>query len=106
MDENIALTETTYYILLALYNPAHGYGIMRQVEELSNGRVHLAAGTLYGALNTLCEKEWIIQLPYEEGSRKKEYQLTDYGLEILMKEIERLKELVHNGEMVLRGIRE
>ena len=57
--EAMALTESTYYILLALYHPQHGYGIMQQTEQLSGGRVHLAAGTLYGALNSLCEKGWI-----------------------------------------------
>ena len=57
--ENLALTESTYYILLSLYHPQHGYGIMQQTEQLSGGRVHLAAGTLYGALTSLCEKGWI-----------------------------------------------
>ncbi|MBQ1446426.1 MAG: helix-turn-helix transcriptional regulator, partial [Solobacterium sp.] len=52
MYENIALTETTFYILLALYRPNHGYGIMLKAEEMSHGRVRLAAGTLYGALNS------------------------------------------------------
>ena len=52
--EAMALTESTYYILLSLYHPQHGYGIMQQTEQLSGGRVHLAAGTLYGALNPLC----------------------------------------------------
>ena len=51
--ENLALTESTYYILLSLYHPQHGYGIMQQTEQLSGGRVHLAAGTLYGALTSL-----------------------------------------------------
>ena len=59
MNENMALTESTYYILLALAQPRHGYGIMQQTEQLSGGRVRLAAGTLYGALNALCEKGWI-----------------------------------------------
>ena len=54
--EAMALTESTYYILLSLYHPQHGYGIMQQTEQLSGGRVHLAAGTLYGALNSLCAK--------------------------------------------------
>lgn len=101
MNENLALTETTYYILLALYEPGHGYGIMQQVEEMSGGRIRLAAGTLYGALNTMCEKGWIVNLPVEEGSRKKEYKLTEKGLGILQKEIERLRELVRNGDAVL-----
>ena len=101
MKENLALTETTYYILLALYQPRHGYGIMQQVEELSKGRIRLAAGTLYGALNTMCDKGWIVNLPVEEGSRKKEYKLTEKGLGILQKELARLRELVLNGEAIL-----
>ena len=102
MNENLALTETTYYILLALYEPRHGYGIMQQVEEMSKGRIRLAAGTLYGALNTMCDKGWIVNLPVEEGSRKKEYKLTEKGLGILQKEVERLRELVLNGEAILK----
>lgn len=101
--ENIALTEATYYILLALYDPQHGYGIMQEVEELSRGRVKLAAGTLYGALNSLVEKGWIVQLPVEDGSRKKNYQITETGLKILNNEIERLRELVENGDMIMGG---
>ncbi len=103
MNESIALTESSYYILLSLYTPQHGYGIMQRTEELSAGRVRLAAGTLYGALNTMCEKEWIIQLPVEDGSRKKEYRLTEIGRKILLNEIERLRELVNNGDKVMGG---
>lgn len=100
--EAMALTESTYYILLALYHPQHGYGIMQQTEQLSGGRVHLAAGTLYGALNSLCEKGWIRQLPVECGSRKKEYQLTEEGLAVLKHELARLQQLVANGESILK----
>ena len=103
MNNDFALTESTYYILLSLYEPQHGYGIMQRTEELSGGRVRLAAGTLYGALNSLCEKEWIIQLPVEDGSRKKEYCLTSEGLLALKNELDRLKELVRNGEEILGG---
>jgi len=60
---NPALTEAVYYILLSLLEPRHGYGIMQNAEQLSGGRVRLAAGTLYGALNTLLEKGWIAALP-------------------------------------------
>lgn len=49
-DKNLPLTETTYYVLLALLEPAHGYLIMQKVEELSNQQVKIAAGTLYGAV--------------------------------------------------------
>lgn len=103
MNDMPALTEATYYILLTLYKPQHGYGIMQQVEELSGGRIRLAPGTLYGALTTMCDKEWIILLPIEEGSRKKEYKITRLGLSILKNEIERLRELVRNGDMILGG---
>ena len=103
MPGTFALTEATYYILLSLYQPRHGYGIMQQVEELSNGRVKLAAGTLYGALNSMVDKKWIIQLPVIDGSRKKNYQITPEGLIVLKNEIERLRELVRNGDEVLGG---
>jgi len=96
------LTESTYYILLSLYHPQHGYGIMQQAEQLSCGRVRLAAGTLYGALTSLCEKGWIKQLPIEHGSRRKEYQLTEEGLRILKHELSRLEQLVANGQSILR----
>ena len=100
---NPALTEAVYYILLSLTEPLHGYGIMQNVEQLSNGRVRLAAGTLYGAINTLLEKGWITALPGEQDSRKKEYQITPNGKGALDAELSRLRELVKNGETVLGG---
>lgn len=54
-----ALTEVTFYILLALYTPRHGYAVMQFIEEKTGGRLVLGAGTLYGALNTLADKGWI-----------------------------------------------
>ena len=91
MAEGFALTEATYYILLSLVRPRHGYGIMQLTEELSGGRVH--------ALST---KGWIIQLPSDEDSRRKEYRLTEKGLQVLRVEVERLRELADNGERILR----
>ena len=102
MNNIVPLTESTYYILLSLYTPQHGYGIMQQTEELSGGRIRLAAGTLYGALTALCEKGWIVQLPLDEESRRKEYKLTDKGLQILKNELNRLRQLVLNGEEILK----
>ncbi len=103
MNNDLALTESTYYILLSLCSPQHGYGIMQQTEELSHGRVRLAPGTLYGALTSMTDKGWIVQLPVEDGSRRKEYRLTESGRSVLKKEIARLKELVRNGETILGG---
>lgn len=101
MNENPVLTESTYYILLSLYTPQHGYGIMQRAEALSEGRVRLAAGTLYGALASLCDKGWIETLPVVD-SRKKEYRLTAKGLAVLKNELNRLRQLVANGETVLK----
>lgn len=100
---NFALTEAVYYILLSLMQPMHGYGIMQNVEVLSKGRVRLAAGTLYGAINTLLEKGWITALPGIKDSRKKEYQITNLGKEAVEAEIIRLQELLNNGRQIMGG---
>ena len=94
------LTETIFYVLLALGAPLHGYGIMQQVSELTAGRVALGAGTLYGALTNLTEKGWIRPLPGAAEERKKEYVITDAGRSIVAGELERLEELLLNGRRV------
>ena len=79
-----ALTEVTFFILLSLYTPKHGYAVMQFIEEKTDGRLSLGAGTLYGALNSLQDKKWIEpcgdcewkkkRIPYYvawEGSRRK-----------------------------------
>lgn len=101
---NVALTEAVYYILLSLLTPRHGYGIMQNAELLSAGRVKLAAGTLYGAINSLLEKGWIMALPGEKDSRKKEYVITEDGKVVLKAEIQRLKELVENGTRMMEEV--
>ena len=101
MNDNLVLTESTYYILLSLYTPQHGYGIMQQADALSGGRVRLAACTLYGALSSLCDKGWFEPMPMVV-SRKKEYKLTGKGLFVLKNELNRLRQLVANGETVLK----
>lgn len=99
----VVLTEAVYYILLSLDEPLHGYGIMQNVEQLSGGRVRLAAGTLYGALNTLLDKGWIEALPETESSRKKEYRIMEAGRQTVLAEIGRLRELLQNGENITKG---
>lgn len=95
-----ALTEAVFYILLSLYESRHGYGIMQYIEKISNSRVILGAGTLYGAINTLLSKKWII---LEKSTlRKKEYIITDLGKRIVNYEIIRLKELISNGDDVIK----
>lgn len=97
------ITESTYYILISLLKPNHGYGIIQKVEELTEKRVTLGAGTLYGALNNMQEKRWIKLYSEELDSRKKkEYVITALGKDVLKSEIKRLEELISNGRMELR----
>ena len=91
----LPLTEATYYILLALEEPLHGYAVMQKVEAMSEGTVKLGPGTLYGAFSTL-EKESLIQFIGEE-ERRKSYQLTPKGRQVLALQIERLKIMLGNG---------
>ncbi|MEK3766049.1 PadR family transcriptional regulator [Solibacillus sp. FSL K6-4121] len=95
------LTEGVYYILLALYEPRHGYGIMQIVEEWSDGRVKLGAGTTYGALKNLQEKKFIETLAGE--GRKKEYVITALGKQIVEAEVTRIKELYNSGRKIIQA---
>jgi len=97
------LTETVYYVLLALDSPLHGYGVMRRVGEMSVGRVNLGPGTLYGALTTLVDKGWIAPVAGAAADRKKEYALTDTGRAVLRAELARLEELLRNGRRIVEG---
>lgn len=98
-----ALTEAIYYILLALQEPLHGYGIMQKTSAMSRGRLTLSAGTLYGAISNLLEKGWIIPCGESSDSdgRRKMYQITLLGQEVLTAEYERLTELVENGKAII-----
>lgn len=100
---NTPLTETTYYILLSLITPLHGYGIINNVKELSNGRVNLAAGTLYGALETLKKKGYIELFKESSLRKKKEYIMTEAGHKVLAEDFKRLKELVTVSQEILGG---
>lgn len=106
VNQNNALTEAVYYILLSILTPLHGYGIMQNIEKLSGGRVKLAAGTLYGAISTMLEKGWIAAIAEEKDSRKKEYQITMLGREIVQAEMCRLEELLKNGKVIMGGVQE
>lgn len=89
----LPLTETTYLILLALLQPGHGYYIMQKVEELSNGKVRVAAGTMYGALENLLKLKWIVSVPSTDP-RRKIYQTTALGVDILHQETDRMRQML------------
>lgn len=101
--DSIALTEGVFYILLSLLEPLHGYGIMQKVAQMSDGRVNLAPGTLYGAITALLGRGWIAAADAEQTTRKKEYIITAVGLEAVRSETRRLRELLQNGERLLGG---
>lgn len=101
-----ALTESVFYILLRLHNPAHGYALMKDIAEMTNNRVNLGAGTLYGALDTLQKKSWIRQLDNNPQDRKIEYIITDTGKKYFELELIRLEELLKNSKTVKEKINE
>lgn len=97
------LTESYYYILLCLYkNPNHGYGIMQETKELSNERVKIGSGTMYTAVSKMIKKGWIKdrEVTNEEDDRRRTYEITKDGIEILNGEIERLKELLSSAQLI------
>ena len=92
-NRNLPLTETVYYILLALLEPAHGYLIMQKVEELSNGEIRMAAGTLYGAIENLLKLKFIRPVESDD-SRRKVYIITEEGRRILLLDFERMMRII------------
>jgi DNA-binding PadR family transcriptional regulator len=93
--EYLPMSETAYYTLLSLREVRHGYGIMQDVEAMTDGRIRLGAGTLYGSLSRM-EKDQLIESA-GEVDRRKLYRLTASGRALLKLEVERLKELYENG---------
>lgn len=97
---NLPLREPTFLILLSLApGPKHGYAILKEVEALSDGRVKLSTGTLYGAIERLLDQDWIRRaddpIPNDTNRKRKAYELTETGRKALNAEIARLRKLVN-----------
>ncbi len=92
----VPMTETGFYILLCLRTPNHGYGIVQRVEAMTNGEIRLAPGTMYGSLSKM-EKDGLIAFVREQDKRKI-YQITDLGKEVLSLEMKRIKRLYRSVE--------
>jgi len=99
VQDQIPLQETTFFILLSLSRqPRHGYAILQDVAQLSNGRIQLSTGTLYGALRRMLDQAWIER--YDEatgtvnGRIRKAYRITDLGQMILNAEVARMQDLI------------
>lgn len=101
-----ALREPTFLILTALAaRSQHGYGILLDVEAISDGRVRLRAGTLYTALDRLCADGWVAADREEvvEGRLRRYYRLTDAGAARLAAEVSRLRAHTRAAEQRLRA---
>lgn len=106
--EHLPLTEATFLILLSLApGPNHGYAILKDVQILSEQRVHLSTGTLYGVLKRLLELGWIARYeeaePIPTGRPTHTYQLTEPGRLILSAEQERMQSLADIARRRLAG---
>lgn len=99
LSKKLPLTETTYYILLALYQEGHGYAIMQRVEELSGGTVRIAAGTMYGALDNLLNQKLILSVSTQD-KRRKVYKISSSGIDLIELEVNRLKHLISTYNLI------
>jgi DNA-binding PadR family transcriptional regulator len=93
--DNLPLTESVFLVLLSLAEqPRHGYSILKDVEQMSAGRVVLSTGTLYGALQRLLAQGWIERFEEDEASRdRRAYRLTSQGQRHLQAEIDRMRHM-------------
>lgn len=94
----VPMTETSFYILLCLRTPNHGYGIVQKVKELTENEVVLGPGTMYGSLSKM-EKDGLIHFIREEDKRKI-YEITELGTEVLELELKRIRRLYRNAQEV------
>ena len=100
------LSEPVLMVLVSLAGgPRHGYSIIKDVEQMSSGRVRLSTGTLYGALQRLLDRGWIEPIEEEESSRgRRAYRLTSTGRRNLKQEFSRMKDLTRLAELrISRG---
>lgn len=92
----VPMTESGFYILFCLQQPQHGYGISQQVKKMTGGDLIISAGTMYGTLSKM-EKDGLIAFEREEEKRKL-YQITELGREVLDLELHRIERLYKNSK--------
>ena len=95
----VPMTETGFYILLCLREESHGYNIIRKVEELTDGEIRISPGTMYGSLSKM-ERDGLIRFVREEDKRKI-YESTQAGREVLQLELKRIERLYRNAKEAL-----
>ena len=104
ITKHLPLSEATYYIMLMLAEPRHGYSVMQQVEAITEGVITIGPGTLYGAFSTL-EKDDLIEMVRKEN-RRKVFALTVKGKRVLRGQIERLALMTRSGEHIKKQMNE
>lgn len=95
-EKFVTLTEAMFYILICLQEECCGTDIMQQVQDLTNGRVRIGPGTLYNLLDQFLKNQMIQETSVQ--GRRKNYQITQYGKELLDLEYERIKQLAKDYE--------
>ncbi|MCP3032044.1 PadR family transcriptional regulator [Halobacillus sp. A1] len=103
--ENGELTDTSYYILLSLVEPKHGYLIMNTVEQMTDKRIQIGPASMYTTIKKLSAAS-LIKLYGEGEKKKKTYVITEKGRKMLESEIERKREMVRHGEEILLQLKE
>nr|WP_159887449.1 PadR family transcriptional regulator [Paenibacillus puerhi] len=99
------LTDSAYYILLALLSPKHGYAIMKEIEELTEGEVKIGPATLYTLIKKMQETGYIL-LDDDKDERRKTYRVTEKGRAIVVSEVQRRLRMAQHGRLVLQSIEE
>jgi DNA-binding PadR family transcriptional regulator len=100
----LPLSPAMFYILLALPDgPKHGYAIMKEVEEMTEGKITLGPGSLYGSIKRLLQARMIVETDHRpiralDDERRRYYDLTDYGRKVLAGEVERLASAVRMAQ--------
>lgn len=97
------MTEAMYYIMLAFHQPLHGYGAMKFVQTMTEGRVHISPGTLYGLVAKLTQEGLItlVNGPESLGGRRKRYVLTPLGRDLLGHEFKRITDMANEGAPII-----
>lgn len=102
MKKTEQLTDTMFYIMAALTKPRHGYAIMNLIEETTNGVITIGPASMYTIIKRLLKQEWIY-LYDGEDSRRKTYELTEYGRKVLEEDLQVRKQMIELTESGLKG---
>lgn len=95
------LTDSIFLILLTILKPIHGYRIMQQIMDMTDGTVEIGPATMYTTLKKLKDAGWILDI--SEGDAKILYEITEEGRRILKKNFDYRKNLISIAEKWLGG---